>query len=349
MMSMRNKSPKFISVIIANFNSEDFIADCFDSLLQKKNKNFEIIVVDDASMDKSPDIIRKYAEKYSQISFIPMKKNMGATKVRNIGAQKSRGDILFFLDCDTTVQAGWYDKIIDFFEQYADAGLAQAKILRTNTNAFDYGGDLINSLGFLSERAHGVEDKGQYDKIEPIFSLKGAAMITKKTIFQQIGGFDEDYGYYWEEPDLAWRIWLSGSKVYFLPQVVVFHEYVTEKKDFHYYAGNDIIYKSSRNAIATQIKNLETKNIIIILPIHVLSWFVLACILFVKLDLWKSYSIFKGIIWNFIHINSTMIKRKKIQNSRKISDKELFQIVGTRQSIAYYFLKGISYVSGKPY
>ncbi|PIZ64263.1 hypothetical protein COY15_05380, partial [Candidatus Roizmanbacteria bacterium CG_4_10_14_0_2_um_filter_39_12] len=65
--------------------------------------------------------------------------------------------------------------------------------------------------------------------------------------------------------------------------------------------------------------------------------------------LWKSYSIFKGIVWNFIHLNSTLIKRKNIQNTRKISDKDLFQIVGKKQSVIYYFLKGISYILGKPY
>lgn len=348
-MSTPGKTHEYISIVIANFNSEDFIANCLDSILEEKNKNYEIIIVDDSSTDSSPLIVKKYVKEYDHISLVSMKENVGAARIRNIGAAKSRGEILFFLDCDTTIEKRWHAEIITFFKKYPDAGLAQAKILRTNTNGFDYAGDLINSLGFLSERAHGVKDQGQFDKIEPIFSLKGAAMITKKSIFNKLNGFDEEYGYYWEEPDFAWRVWLSGLKVYFLPQVVVFHEYVTEKKDFHYYACNDIIYKSSKNAIATQIKNLEAKNIGTILPLHIFSWFILACALLLKLDLWKSYSIFKGIIWNFTHLNSTVTKRKNIQNTRKISDEYLFQIVGTKQSIKYFFLKGVSYILGKPY
>ncbi|MDP4011165.1 MAG: glycosyltransferase family 2 protein [Candidatus Roizmanbacteria bacterium] len=344
---MKNNNP-IISVIVANYNGELFIKDCISSILKEKN-DYELIVVDDYSTDNSVQVIKKLQTNYPNIHLIENSINLGAAKSRNIGAKKSRGEILFFLDCDTTTQKGWYTKIISFFKKYSDAGLAQAKILRTNTNSFDYAGDLINSLSFLSERAHGVEDRGQFDKVEPIFSLKGAAMITRNSIFQKVGGFDEEYGYYWEEPDFAWRVWLSGSKVYFVPQVVVFHEYVTKNKDFHYYARNDIIFKSSKNAIATQIKNLGAKNIGIILPIHVLSWFILACALLFKLDLWKSYSIFKGIVWNFIHLNSTLIKRKNIQNTRKISDKDLFQIVGKKQSVRYYFLKGISYILGKPY
>lgn len=346
---MHKKTYPHISIIIANFNSKDFIANCLNSILQEKKTNYEVVVVDDCSTDTSLEIIQSYTKKYPHISLVSLKINVGATKIRNIGVANSRGEILFFLDCDTELKTGWYDEIISFFNTYHDAGMAQAKLLKKNTHAYDYAGDYLNDLCFLTERAQGVKDRGQFDHISKIFSVKGAAMIMRKTVFKSLGGFDEDYHYYWEEPDLAWRIWLAGHAVYFLPTIIVFHAYVTKEKNTAYYVGNDIIYKGCRNAITTLIKNLGFSNLLWRLPLHVFSWLLLSLFICMKGEFAKSYAIVRGIGWNILHLNHTLKKRKQIQSKRVISDSYLFQTIGSQKSVSYFAHKAWSYINGKPY
>lgn len=348
-MSTSGKTHEYISIVIANFNSEDFIANCLDSILEEKNKNYEIIIVDDSSTDSGPLIVKKYVKEYDYISLVSMKENVGAARIRNIGAAKSRGEILFFLDCDTTVKKGWHAKIITFFKKYPDAGLAQAKILKKGTNQFDYAGDYISSFGFLVERAQGALDTGQFDMINPVFSVRGAAMILRKSVFDKVAGFDESYGYYWEEPDIAWRIWLLGFYVYFLPTVMVHHAFGTKEKQVEYYQDNDIIFKGCRNAITTMIKNFETKNLLLTLPIHILFWLILSIPIFIKGEVSKSYAIWRGVSWNLFHINKTLKKRAPIQISRTITDDELFGLVGSVKPMKYYLSKAISFIIGTPY
>ncbi|MDA1317551.1 MAG: hypothetical protein O3B87_06070, partial [bacterium] len=214
---------------------------------------------------------------------------------------------------------------------------------------YDYAGDYISSFGFLVERAEGAQDVGQFDTIEKIFSVRGAAMIMRKDVFNEVGGFDEDYGYYWEEPDIAWRIWLHGYEVYFLPSVTVYHAFGTDEKQIEYYLDNDIIFKGCRNAITTMIKNFEAKNLFFRFPIHILFWLVLSVPIFIKGEFSKSYAIWRGVFWNLFHIYKTCSKRARIQSSRTRTDDELFHLVGSVKPMKYYLSKAISFVIGKPF
>ena len=337
-----------ISIIIANYNGSYFLKDCIDSILKEKSSLYEIIVVDDCSTDKSISILKGY-EKNNRLRLIALKINKGAAYARNVGAKKSRGDILFFLDYDTTLTPGWGSELKTFFSKYPKAGMAQAKILKKGTNQFDYAGDYISSFGFLVERAQGALDTGQFDTIDRVFSVRGAAMILRKSVFDKVAGFDESYGYYWEEPDIAWRIWLLGFYVYFLPTVTVHHAFGTKEKQVEYYQDNDIIFKGCRNAITTMIKNFETKNLLLKLPIHILFWLMLSVPIFMKGEVSKSYAIWRGVSWNLFHINETLKKRAHIQTSRTITDDELFGLVGSVRSMKYYLSKAISFIIGTPY
>ena len=280
---------------------------------------------------------------------IENRQNLGAAKSRNIAAKKGGGEFLFFIDCDTIVKSGWSKIIIDFFGSYEKVAMVQTKILKMGSNNFDYAGDYLNGLCFLTERARGAKDIGQFDKAEPIFSFKGAAMIIRRDIFIKIGGFDEDYGYYWEEPDLAWRIWLAGYEVFFLPKITVYHAFGTNKKGINYYRDNDIIYKSSKNSISTLIKNLNNLNLVLKLPLHIASWVILSIAIFLKGEWKKSFSIARGIWWNIKNISLNLKKRRNIQSSRKITDKYLFTRVGASKNPKYLIEKGLSFVLGKPY
>ncbi|MGL5902590.1 MAG: glycosyltransferase family 2 protein [Cetobacterium sp.] len=94
---------KLISVIIPSYNVQEYICDCIDSILSEILENFEIIVVDDGSKDRTVDIVR---EKYPDIKLITQK-NQGPSKARKVGLEKSKGEYILFIDSDDYVEKNY--------------------------------------------------------------------------------------------------------------------------------------------------------------------------------------------------------------------------------------------------
>ena len=114
-MSLRNNPKPLVSIIIANYNGEKFLGRCIGSLLKEKSPNFEIIIVDDASLDKSVILINNNFGQERRLKLITLTKNVGPAKARNIGVENSSGKYLFFLDNDSKIKKGWLEKIPVFF------------------------------------------------------------------------------------------------------------------------------------------------------------------------------------------------------------------------------------------
>ena len=347
------KDKPIISVVTINYNGKKFLRRCLESVLAEQGKSFEIILIDNGSTDSSAEFIKEHFGHEEKLKLVILEKNVGPAKARNIGVQKSSGEYILILDNDTKIKQGWFDKIINFANQHKDFGLAQPKLLTMGTNKFNYAGDFISPFGFLVERSRGVEDKGQFDRVDKIFALNIASAFFRKDVFEELGGFDGDYYFYWEEPDLAWRAWLAGYQVLFAPNITVWHAYGTNEKSKSYYKRRRRFYQATyfgcRNMITTLIKNLELKNLIFILPVNLACWFVLALLFLIQLKIERGLAILKGILWNFVHLPQTLQKRKVVQATRKISDQRLFSLVGTKQGVGYYLGKAVAYVRGSPF
>lgn len=334
-----------VSVIIANKNGEKFLKRCLDSILLEIG-NYEVVVVDDGSTDGSVNLLNKYFGKNRRVIFVNLGKNLGASRARNVGVEKSGGKYLMFLDTDTKIKQGWYEETVKFFEENRKVGAAQVKLLTMNTKKYDYAGDLMGSFGFLIERARGAADMGQFDEKTIIFSGKSAGMIMRRNVFEKLGGFDEDYQIFLEDTDLFWRTWLAGYQVLFMPTIVVWHAYWTDEKPFSHYVDNQVFYRGCRNMIATQIKNFGAVRLFWNLPLVICTWMILAVAFLIKGKPERFFALIKGLMWNVINLRKTLVKRNLIQKSRKISDSELFGLAGTSRSLGYYLGKLRAYTSG---
>jgi GT2 family glycosyltransferase len=339
---------KYVSIIIANYNGQKFLSQCLKSILQETGQ-YEIIIIDDGSIDQSVKLIENKFLTNQHVKLIKLPKNQGAANARNIGVKQSKGEYLLFLDNDTKIKPGWYKKIINFFKQQKNCGAAQVKLLTLKTNKFDSAGEYIGQFGFLVERAQASQDKGQFNQEKLIFSGKSAALLMKRKVFQKLSGFDQDYWIFLEDTDICWRTWLSGFEVRFAPKIIVEHAYQTKEKSPRFYINNQVYYRGCRNTVTTLIKNLNSKNLFIILPIHLASWFILAFIFLIKLDFTKSSALLRGLLWNFVNIQSTLKKRKTIQANRKITDKQLFALVGIKRPLKYYFHKAFAYLTNQAF
>jgi len=341
-----------VSVIIVNHNGIAFIEDCLKSVLNSQYTNFEVILVDNGSTDGSLERAREAFGSEPRLRFVQNNASLGPAVGRNRGARVARGRYLIFLDNDTQVENEWIGGFVAVFENDSSIGAAQAKLLRMGSvEQYDCAGDYLGPLGFLIERSRGARDTGQLDFIADILSAKSAGSIIRRDLFERIGGFDEDYYMYLEETDLSWRVWLSGHRVVFVPNAVVYHAFNTPKKDFKRYYTKDIVrYYGCRNYITTLIKNLEFGNLIKMLPIHIACWIALSFFFALRGGLLDSFYILKGIGWNVLNLGTLLSKRKCInKNVRVVSDADLLNKIMDNKRINYYLGKAKAYLTGRPF
>jgi len=340
-----------ISIVIINFNGERFINNCLNSILASHYRNFEVFIVDNNSTDQSREILQNY-QSHPKIKLIYLRQNIGPAYARNLAAQKAQGGYLVFLDYDTIVDKDWLIKAISYLEQNPNIGAGQLKILKMGTNIYDCAGEKLTPFGFLAERARSASDRGQFNKVTDIFSGKTAAMIVKKSVFEEVDGFDKDFFIYWEEPDLCWRVWKTGLRVVFLPMGKVWHAYGTKEKPVSAKQATLITRQGCRNQIMTIIKNGVGFSGLRMLISAILAWFGLMILFIIKLDFAKATAVGKAFFWLLKRPKFLWQKRKTVKKrlgERFGSDAEWLPKVSVQQGIKWYLGKGISFVLGQPY
>jgi GT2 family glycosyltransferase len=185
----------------------------------------------------------------------------------------------------------------------------------------DNAGSFFTKIGFLEHWGFNKKDSGEFGKEKEIFSAKGACMMVRKDVLDRIGSFDEDYFAYFEESDLCWRVWIAGYKVLYFPKTNIRHKvgYTTKRQNVTY-----LNYLYYRNRISSIIKNLEFKNLIIVLPVHIFLSFGIACLFLMRGSLDSFMLIIRALIWNFMNIGVLLDKRKFVQGLRVVRDQEFF-------------------------
>lgn len=335
------KKPPLISVVIVNYNASRFLLACLEAVYQNHYPNFEVIVVDNGSVDGSiENTLKKFGDKQN-FQLISNKKNLGPSLARNIGCKKAKGKYLAFLDNDTLPHPDWLVYLVKEMEADSKIGACQCKLLMAkNRKHLDYVGDYLSQYGFLVQKCQTEElDKGQYDQKFEILSAKSAGMGMRKDVFDKVGGFDPDYFIYVEETDLGWRVWLAGYKIIFVPDSIVYHEFGTTSIINPALQNYSAKFHGTKNYIMTLFKNLETINLIKILPVHIFLWLGIASWLIYKKQFKSGFYVFKGISWDLFHLPSIFKKRKKVQKQRVVSDKQIFPIVYKRIAFSYFYRK----------
>lgn len=107
-----------ISIIVPVYNTEKYLSACLDSILTQSFTDFELLLVDDGSTDKSGEICDEYAQKDSRIRVFH-KENGGVSSARNLGIEEAVGDYLHFVDADDIVLSGAYEYLNTVIWEYS--------------------------------------------------------------------------------------------------------------------------------------------------------------------------------------------------------------------------------------
>lgn len=218
-----------ISIIIVNWNTKDLLFECLNSIISTvKDLSFEILIVDNASADGSVKAIRS---RYPDINVIENKENLGFAIANNLALNQMNGQYALLLNTDALLTENAVRALYDFMESRPNAAIACGQLL-------NHDGSKQNSIAnfpslaslMLNETLLRVifpnkypSKRREYSSPIEIESCIGACMIVRKSSLDEVGMFDEDYFFFFEETDLAYRMKQAGWKTYFIPTVRIFH------------------------------------------------------------------------------------------------------------------------------
>ncbi|MCP3138243.1 glycosyltransferase family 2 protein [Pyxidicoccus xibeiensis] len=213
-----------VSVIIVNFNGEKLLADCLGSLARQTYRDFEVIFVDNGSVDGS---LARARELMPEAHFIPLQENTGFARGNNIGIAVARGTHIVLLNNDTEAEPRFLEELVRAAESHPKAGMVAPKILNFFDRALidSVGGLVMCADGIAQGRGRGEQDTGQYDALEEVLLPSGCAALYRKAMLDEVGLFAEDFFAYCEDSDLGLRCRWAGYGAVSAPRAVVFHKY----------------------------------------------------------------------------------------------------------------------------
>jgi GT2 family glycosyltransferase len=224
-----------LSIIIVNYNVKEFLQNLLHSI-EKASSNIskEIIVVDNASDDGSVEVIK---EKFSSVILIENKINSGFGKANNQGLAIAKGKYILFINPDCIVSEDTFDKMISFFEENSECGLAGCKILNSDgtlqlacRRSFPGPWTSFTKVTGLSNLFPKSRIFARYNltyldenKTYEVDALSGSFMMMRKDVYEKVGGFDEQFFMYGEDLDLCYRVQKAGHKVFYVHSTQVIH------------------------------------------------------------------------------------------------------------------------------
>ena len=314
-MNNKNINEPLTSIIILNYNAGQLLFDCIESLLKTKYQNYEIIIVDNASNDKS---YKKCEEKYPQIEIIENEENLGYCEGNNIGIRKAKGEFIVILNPDTLVEPEWLSELFVAYEENGE-GLYQPKFLTTTDHSILMStGNMIQIFGFGYSRGKGEKDSKKFDKIEVIGYASGTCLFTSTKILKKLDMLDSFLFAYHDDLDLGWRAALQGIKSYYVPKSLVYHP----PEGFSFKWSSYKFYLLERNRQYCILTHYSRRTLFKMIPALILVEITMILFYLMKKMLILKIKASFDIIKNFRHI---MKRYSQIQKERKISDKEIMK------------------------
>ncbi len=319
-----------ISTVILNWNGKEYLYPCIQSVKRQTYPNIEIILVDNASADDSVEYIKNLLP---DLRLIINQQNIGYGGGNNRGIREAEGRYIFVLNSDTEID----EKCVEFLwrgmEGDQKIGVTTPKILLYDRrDTIDAAGLTVYPDGLSIGRGR-LEPQGKYNQSEEVFFGSGCASLYRKEMLEEIGLFDTDFFAYAEDTDLGWRARLAGWKAYYVPGAVVYHHH---SKKFGAYSSMKA-FLVERNRIWVAWKNFPLP-ILYLWPFYTLwRYFYQGIGTLIRRGASGRFGqesssfllifiLMKAYLSGLKGLPSVLRKRKKVQNKKRISNKECYRL-----------------------
>lgn len=264
-----------ISIVTLNYKKKDLTIACIKSLWEQYKQDFrqskvEVIIVDNDSQDDSVEAIRKVIKEnnFTNMHVVENSSNAGFGAGCNLGAAKSKGDFIVFLNNDTIVKDNGILRMGLYCQEHLDVGILGGQLRNFDGSLQACVGKFYTPwyafLLLVGGQRYGLLDRSP-KTIQQVEWVKGGLLMIRRDVFEEIHGFDENIFMYTEDMELCYRAHLAGKKIYFYPAVTVLHkEHGSTNKTFaivNIYKNLLYFYKKHRSASEYQLVKsmMETK------------------------------------------------------------------------------------------
>lgn len=316
-----------VSIIILNYNGKKYLDACFDSIskISYPKNRYEVIMVDNCSHDDSVDYV---TQRYPWVKVVRLKRNYGFTAGNNIGVKLSIGEYVVLLNNDVVVSRDWLIELVKKAIQYSNSIITSKAFFLHDPEIINHDGSKATLVGRGFCTNCGVKDNAIPNSIKQsrfVIQPYGASMLIKKNIFEELGGFDEDYWTSLEDLDLGLRAWLYGYKVIYVPSSIFYHVAGgTAGKGSR--MTDTMIFHTTKNSYMNILKCFDLSHVLLgvffslVYYIDTAAWFAVR-----MKKLHAATLIIQGHLWVLENFGSIMRKRKIIQKKRRLSYNFLFR------------------------
>ncbi len=308
-----------LTVVVPNWNTREFLDPCLSSLRRQTFTDFETVLVDSGSTDDSVAFV---SDNFPEVRIVALGENRGFSGAVNAGIESSNSEYVVLLNNDTEQDPGWLTALVDGAERFPKAALFASKLLDfEDRQVLDGAGDVLRRSGLPYRLGHRETDRGQFDGERYVFGACAAAALYRRSLFDEIGRFDEDFFAYCEDGDVSFRAQLSGHRCLYVPGAVVYHV-------------GSVSTGGKRSATATR---LGTRNGLLLLTKNLpkpLLWRWLPSIvagqfsrLFVTTVSGVGGAHLTGLLEAWSMLPAMLKKRAKIQKGRRVSNSYLRELL----------------------
>jgi len=222
-----------VSIVIVSYNTCRILDECIASIKKETTVDHEVIVVDNASVDGSCQMLR---EKYPEVKLIENPDNAGFAKANNQGFAIAVGKYFFMLNSDTVVLNGAIDKLVEFMEQNVDVGICGPRNVgrdgKMQYNCDHFPG-FWNTFCFYTGLS-GIFPKSRlfnrcwmrywdYGEVRDVERMVGCSLLIRSDLYKELNGLDEKFFMYFEETDLCYRAHKNGVRITYVPNASIIH------------------------------------------------------------------------------------------------------------------------------
>ncbi len=297
-----------VSVIIVTWNGRRHLEACLGALAAQQGIEFETVLVDNGSSDGTVGFVR---QRFPAVHVVALRGNLGFAGGNNAGAREARGRYLAFLNNDTVVEPGWLQALRRGLDEQAGLALTTSRIVYMHDPAvIDSAGDGLLRWGGAFKRLHGAPAHLAAASRE-VFGVCGAACLMPKAIFDELGGFDEQFFASHEDVDLSYRARLRGYRCGYVADAVVRHHGSATLGRVSAFG----VFHGQRNLEWMYVKNTPGSLLLRTLPGHLL-YNVAAALHFARLGLFGTFV--RAKLAAVAGLPRVLRQRAAVQSSRRV-------------------------------
>ena len=264
-----------VCIIIPSLQRPDLVEHCLASLskLTYPREQLEVILIENAAPSQPPPLDFRGLT----VRRILQRTNLGTTGSINQGASRTDSRHVLLLNDDVELEPAFLGLLTRALDENENLGFATAKLLNARfRQRLDGAGDAMLLGGGAYRLGHGDVDHGQFDEARPVLAGCGAAMLIRRSVFEELGGLDEKFFAYLDDVDLCVRAHLAGYRGIYVPAAVGYHVgSATLGGTVH----PKIVSWMTRNQISLLLKNYPLRVLLRLLPrivVYQLLWFLLS-------------------------------------------------------------------------